>query len=245
MFGYIYLTFNKINGKIYIGQHKGEYDENYLGSGKLIRRAIEKYGKNNFSNHIIEYCSSLDELCNREVYWINKYQSFSKSDGYNLLKGGQFGDVTYGMSDEEYNEYCKKFQGKNNGMYKSGERGIHPKGMLGKKHSDEYRKRLSEMMSGSGNPCQKGFWSEESRSHPRGMLGKNHSNTQFRHQISIEVILTDGKTYSFSNMSKASRELNIPRNVLQSSLRKCKPYKNPQNFPNYSIYNGIVVKKDR
>ena len=45
MYGYIYKTTNLINGKIYIGQHKSEeYDSSYYGSGKLIRRAIEKYG---------------------------------------------------------------------------------------------------------------------------------------------------------------------------------------------------------
>lgn len=241
MFGYIYLTYNKINNKIYIGQHKRKYDENYLRSGKLIRRAIEKYGRNNFSNHLIEYCSSFEELCNKEIYWINKYQSFSKNEGYNLLKGGQFGDITYGMSEKEYKEYCKKSQGKNNGMYKSGERGIHPKGMLGKTHSEEYKIRLSKMMKGEGNPCQKGFWSENGRKHPRGVLGKNHNNTQFKHQISVKVIYNN-KEYEFSNLTKASRELNIPRNILQSPLHKKKPYKNPQNFPQYSIYNGIVVK---
>ncbi len=47
--GYIYLTRNKINDKIYIGKTvknsaKSRY---YLGSGKYIKRAIEKHGKDN------------------------------------------------------------------------------------------------------------------------------------------------------------------------------------------------------
>jgi hypothetical protein len=47
-YGYIYKTTNLINGKIYIGQHKGCLSSHYIGSGKLIRWAINKYGKRNF-----------------------------------------------------------------------------------------------------------------------------------------------------------------------------------------------------
>ena len=41
---YIYLITNKINGKQYIGQHYGELEDSYFGSGVLITKAIEKYG---------------------------------------------------------------------------------------------------------------------------------------------------------------------------------------------------------
>ena len=43
MFGYIYKTTNKINNKIYIGQHKhADFDKQYYGSGKIILEAIKK-----------------------------------------------------------------------------------------------------------------------------------------------------------------------------------------------------------
>lgn len=42
---YIYLTTNLINGKKYIGQHNGSIKDNYLGSGVLLVKAIEKYEK--------------------------------------------------------------------------------------------------------------------------------------------------------------------------------------------------------
>lgn len=42
---YIYLTTNLVNGKQYIGQHKGELNDSYFGSGTNITKALIKYGR--------------------------------------------------------------------------------------------------------------------------------------------------------------------------------------------------------
>ena len=63
MYGFIYITTNHINGKKYIGQKKyDKYDywKTYLGSGILLSRAINKYGRENFSKEIIEECETRD-----------------------------------------------------------------------------------------------------------------------------------------------------------------------------------------
>lgn len=48
---YVYRTTNLVNGKTYIGQHKSKdvMNDLYLGSGKLLKMSIEKYGKENHS----------------------------------------------------------------------------------------------------------------------------------------------------------------------------------------------------
>ena len=64
MFGYIYKTTNKVNNKVYIGQHQAEIFEpdKYLGSGTLLRRAIKKYGKENFTVELIEECETYESI---------------------------------------------------------------------------------------------------------------------------------------------------------------------------------------
>ena len=88
---YIYLTTNLVNGKKYIGQHNGSIKDNYLGSGVLLVKAIEKYGKENFKKEILEECD-ITELDEKEKYWIAYYNALEDENFYNLSKGGQKGD---------------------------------------------------------------------------------------------------------------------------------------------------------
>lgn len=60
---YIYKITNLINGKIYIGQHTtSNLDDGYIGSGKILIRAIKKYGVENFRKEIQGFYEDIDEL---------------------------------------------------------------------------------------------------------------------------------------------------------------------------------------
>lgn len=90
MYGYIYLTTNNINGKIYVGQHKSKkFDTGYYGSGKRFVNALNKYGKENFSVDVLEWCDTSEDLDKQEMYWIDKLNSTNRDIGYNITKGGE------------------------------------------------------------------------------------------------------------------------------------------------------------
>jgi group I intron endonuclease len=98
----IYKTTNLINNKIYIGQDKNN-NPNYLGSGKKLKRAVKKYGKNNFLKEVIEVCDSEEMLNEREIFWILYYKSTDRKIGYNISDGSKEGDRKLG-----YNSLIKK-----------------------------------------------------------------------------------------------------------------------------------------
>jgi len=78
----VYKTVNKIDGKAYIGKD-AQNNPKYLGSGISLKKAIKKYGKENFKKEILEYCESKQELWKREEYWLNKFNVKNDSNFYN------------------------------------------------------------------------------------------------------------------------------------------------------------------
>lgn len=87
---FVYKITNRINGKIYIGQHIPNNDR-YYGSGPLIIEAIAKYGIINFDKEILEECSTKGDLNKAERKWIIELDSTDPKKGYNQRIG--FGDI--------------------------------------------------------------------------------------------------------------------------------------------------------
>jgi len=83
----IYKTTNLVNEKIYIGQHYTSADDGYLGSGKILKQSINKYGKENFKREILEYCTSAN-VNEREIFWIETLSAINPDIGYNITEGG-------------------------------------------------------------------------------------------------------------------------------------------------------------
>lgn len=90
----VYKIQNIINNKIYIGQTistlKHRLGQHYSKSSHCyaLHKAIKKYGKENFTIDVIDTASTLEELNNKEIYWIEKLNTISPN-GYNLVSGGK------------------------------------------------------------------------------------------------------------------------------------------------------------
>jgi group I intron endonuclease len=88
---FIYKTTNLLSGKYYIGMHSTDnLNDGYLGSGTLLRRALNKYGRKNFKLEILEFCLTRDELVAREREVVS-LQEIAKKECINLKVGGQGG----------------------------------------------------------------------------------------------------------------------------------------------------------
>ena len=91
---YLYEIRNNLNGKIYVGVHKAKsLDDGYMGSGKIIRRAIMKHGISNFSKVILETFENAKAMYAREKEVVSK-EFLEREDVYNLRRGG-FGGFEY------------------------------------------------------------------------------------------------------------------------------------------------------
>ena len=90
----IYKHVNKANGKIYIGQTRKSLQERWkngkgYGSRTRFSQAIAKYGWDGFIHEVIEENIESQEYANeREIYWINYYNSYDCNYGYNMTPGG-------------------------------------------------------------------------------------------------------------------------------------------------------------
>ncbi|WP_164972248.1 GIY-YIG nuclease family protein [Staphylococcus saprophyticus] len=165
----VYKITNEINGKIYIGmtnniKRRWRYEGiEYRPPLKSDRRrpfwnAIQKYGWDNFTKEVIISDLTKEEAFDKEKQMIKRFKATDRSIGYNLSQGGN-GGIIYlthprGMLGKhhtiENNIRHKKFMSdrNNNPMFNGktiwGVTHPHPKGMKGKKHSEEVKKRIAE-----------------------------------------------------------------------------------------------------
>lgn len=133
----IYKITNLVNGKFYIGKDKHN-NPAYMGSGLLLKKAMNKYGKENFIKEILEECFNLEELSKREIYWIEKLNAIK--EGYNIATGGEGGD-TYTFNPNK-DLIISKLSGKkpwNNGL-KLGPMSLENKEAISLSMKEKYKK---------------------------------------------------------------------------------------------------------
>ena len=108
-----------------------DLNDNYKGSGIALKRAMKKYGEENFITGIIEFCSA-DNLFEKEIEWIEKYKTFKT--GYNLTKGGEskLGSI---CSEDTKEKMRNSLIGK-------------PSGFKGQKMSEEHKEKIRQKKLG-------------------------------------------------------------------------------------------------
>lgn len=108
-YGIVYCLENTINNKRYIGVTtrtlQKRFDE-HCKADSYIGKAIRKYGAENFQKYVLDQAGSHAELCDLEIYYIEKYDTYHQ--GYNLTLGGD-GVVKNIYLKVELNEKQKDF----------------------------------------------------------------------------------------------------------------------------------------
>jgi hypothetical protein len=163
---FLYKSINLVNGKYYYGMHStNNLEDGYLGSGKYLWYAINKYGKENFHIEILEFFDTREALVEAEKRAITEIQ-VKDSNCMNLKPGG-----SGGFMNEEHARKARSSGGravrqllgqrhvqklKDDPEYKEMWRASMKgrpvtRGMQGKKHSEELKQKRSEAMKGGSN----------------------------------------------------------------------------------------------
>lgn len=58
----LYVIQNTVNGKFYVGRHSRKQEDSYFGSGYALKRAVRKYGKENFQMKYFHWSESQEQL---------------------------------------------------------------------------------------------------------------------------------------------------------------------------------------
>ena len=131
MFYTIYKITNTINGKFYIGKHKTkDLDDGYMGSGKILKHAISKYGIENFHKEILHICKDEKHMNLLESILVVP----DIETNYNLCDGGKGGWSYLNRTGLNNAGKDTKSIGKKIGQSLRGRKNPHVSEMLKKRH---------------------------------------------------------------------------------------------------------------
>lgn len=161
MFYTIYKTTNLVNGKFFIGMHKtNNLDDGYVGSGKLLKQAIKKYGIENFITEHLLILDSEDKMKIAEKILVILDPEVS----YNLCEGGKGGwgfvnrvgkNKKYTQEERKKGSLKIKEKWKNDPEWANRQRekliphlrSVGCKSFLGKRHSDHTKRLIGSINS--------------------------------------------------------------------------------------------------
>ena len=203
---FIYKTTCNVTGKYYIGMHSTDnLEDGYLGSGKRLRYSVRKYGPENHSREILEFCKSREELIIKETEIVN-LNEIAKEECMNLVIGGT-GGWTIDQQKENAKKsnirqkwlrendidwsiaYNKKLSIALYNQYANGTREYCFQGNFdwtGKKHSEETKKKMSESQQGK----QKG---KRNSQHGTMWITNGKENKKIKKDIKIPLGWSKGR----------------------------------------------------
>lgn len=182
----VYKTTNRANNKIYVGTHiTQDINDGYLGSGLVLKRAIVKYGESSFSKEVLYDCSCEEEMYKTERAIVNE-EFIARPDTYNIMLGGG-GGFSY-VNENKFNIYVGHGDMAKKNLSMGSEKvkelrddkewmsfwkqkisnslklkyTVCPHPWLGKKHSEETKKKIGEKnkisLMGNRNPSYGKSW---------------------------------------------------------------------------------------
>lgn len=143
---YIYKITNCINGKTYIGQHKyKQLNDSYMGSGKILKQAIAKYGIENFTKEIIVFnitSRTMADLIEKECIYFER--TLRKAE-YNITEGGE------GFYSKHSQATKDKIRKSLIGNTRAKGKNLNNKNALGNKLTKETCLKMSKSRKGNAN----------------------------------------------------------------------------------------------
>lgn len=243
---YIYKTTCLITGMSYVGKHttkNGLVDKNYFGSGKIILQALEKYGRENFIQEILEFNPDEKTNCLREKFWIKELNT-QRPNGYNITPGGE-GGISYWdsetntwLSQNTWNNYSleerkARIEKMKQGLQRSEvKKKISDKAKLWHKNMSKeenllWRKALSE------------GWSKESKDSAKQRL----SDYNKTHKMKDKLISKYGEQEGLKRYEEWKQKVAVASKNNVEGRRKEKETKELlKKFPEYKERNQLISK---
>lgn len=150
---FVYKTTNTVNGHFYYGVHNTDnLDDGYLGSGTALKKAIKKYGVDNFKREIIKFCDTYDEAFEYEHELVNE-ELINNRMCYNQQIGGRYFNTTGKVVVKDSSGNCF-WVNKDDEIFISGE--VVPN-WTGNHHTIESREKIRQSMTPT-NSKNKRVW---------------------------------------------------------------------------------------
>lgn len=107
---YFYKITNLKNNKYYYGVHSTRnLEDNYMGSGAIIRKIINKYGTEFLHKDILKFFKSAEEMFNYEKEFVNE-DVINDPNCYNLVGGGNGYTLNHYVSQEVKDKISAKIK---------------------------------------------------------------------------------------------------------------------------------------